>query len=756
MTSMEELYSYYCRRSDCKPNTKFLQLLSSSGPIEVFDFSDNYVGPKGLEPVIETARINVHLKTLNLSYNWLDRDCISKVVTMAVRHPSLTSLDISNNPLHASSSQPLLYLARSNLNIISINVAGTELNGTFLSKLDEILAGNVEKRNAAKRNEENETATIMTKKTQQDAVAAERPPDNTVQGSWTEDNSGGSPHFATWRLNNQYILTSKSPATLVNITLKQTHGRPQHIGFMVFLGKMGRKTLTFNATEILAESPMLEGTVTAQVVMPPIAGEPLNIIPFTFHPRRTGQFTLTATVDAHVPSSASNVDLSLRVVDPKFDWCHAGTLTGEWKGRSAGGTLNHMTWRSNPQFLLASQLSVPARKIKAHIIVTTKVDPDEVDNLLFGVAVVKPDLKQRPRLFLSEDDIIMIRDPERTNTIHMELDYSLTKNGVSIIPFASAPKLESEYTITCYTSEVCSLEPCAQQSKWTSYTRIGFWTEQTSGGCREENRANWVYNSCFNLHVDIACDAMFLIEATDVPPEVQNDPQFQVGVLVCHDTRDWPYVQPPKWVPVSGGKESMLWLNDLAAGDYVIVPCTKFGGFLATYHVIIHTSESVILSEENSLSDFITRRRMEQYEKDNEERAQRPLKAPPTKLLTNDSDTGAVATRERIIQEYLTTGKVYIDKDFPASDSSMYKDPSVIPKTAPATGPWKRPCEFLMEPVVFAPSQRANPSVDALVPGHFNNLWFLSALAVLKSRPEMLQRLFVSQFSEYGMYQIRF
>jgi calpain-15 len=100
---------------------------------------------------------------------------------------------------------------------------------------------------------------------------------------------------------------------------------------------------------------------------------------------------------------------------------------------------------------------------------------------------------------------------------------------------------------------------------------------------------------------------------------------------------------------------------------------------------------------------------------------------------------------KEIEDEVRLTGEKYFDLDFPPRDTSVFE--TNIDARFDVVVHWRRPEEFLhanyelgtLKCVVFQDS--CEPS--DIKPGILRNEWFLSALAILAERPELVERLFV-------------
>eukprot|EP00753_Platysulcus_tardus_P000361 PLAT10367.1.p1 GENE.PLAT10367.1~~PLAT10367.1.p1 ORF type:complete len:723 (-),score=420.00 PLAT10367.1:102-2270(-) len=104
----------------------------------------------------------------------------------------------------------------------------------------------------------------------------------------------------------------------------------------------------------------------------------------------------------------------------------------------------------------------------------------------------------------------------------------------------------------------------------------------------------------------------------------------------------------------------------------------------------------------------------------------------------------------------IAEGTLWEDADFPCSGDSLYRDGMMPPCGAPPahTVRWLRPAEICPgEPQLFIGGLG---SAD-VIQGQLGDCWFLSALSVMASRPELLHQLFVTTGQEaQGRYCVQF
>jgi hypothetical protein len=112
-----------------------------------------------------------------------------------------------------------------------------------------------------------------------------------------------------------------------------------------------------------------------------------------------------------------------------------------------------------------------------------------------------------------------------------------------------------------------------------------------------------------------------------------------------------------------------------------------------------------------------------------------------------------------VLQVQKTKSFGWVDPTFPPNEKSLYKNkfepkPPKDPQGIEIPIVWKRPHEFCPGTPVFFGGKATAADVRQ---GTLGDCWFLCAVAVITTRGDMLQRLFVNtNFGEYGVYACRF
>ena len=367
MTSLEDLYVYYCRRCDCKPNTKLAaelrHIFETNGNIrrlDKLDLSSNYVGRKGLAPALELARNIPSLQTLDLRNNMLEHEDLESIMKSLCRHASIRAINMSGNMLHDGSLGNILHLLKFNQRITEFAVEGNDFLEESKARIEDQLAEN---RILRAKYDEEQAALLVEDAAAGRSAAATLGDDSTIRalniravldGELTSDTSGGHFHYASWRKNPQYALYV-SEAALLTITL---HVRDpletRQLGFAVMRGNALLRVIECDESNLVTESPFDFKKPRVQVRIPaPVRKEettsPYIVMPFTFSPGKAATFTLVAEIELEPGQYDARGTVTLEPLESRYDWAVA-SVEGEWTVASAGGCTKCPTWRENTYY----------------------------------------------------------------------------------------------------------------------------------------------------------------------------------------------------------------------------------------------------------------------------------------------------------------------------------------------------------------------------------------------------------------------
>lgn len=111
--------------------------------------------------------------------------------------------------------------------------------------------------------------------------------------------------------------------------------------------------------------------------------------------------------------------------------------------------------------------------------------------------------------------------------------------------------------------------------------------------------------------------------------------------------------------------------------------------------------------------------------------------------------------RQHVLEYCKSNNEIFVDDSFPPAPKSLYYKPNAKNKTRVAT--WLRPNQVTVNAdsglswTVFR-----NPLPSDILQGVLGNCWFLSSLAVLAEREDLVRKVIVTrELCEHGVYQVR-
>ncbi|EAN77624.1 hypothetical protein, conserved [Trypanosoma brucei brucei TREU927] len=133
-----ELYSSYCKEEGCKPNTAVLQYIIDCGrryPLEKLILGNNYLGPRGLRPIVRLVDYCPTMMHLNIDENGADNDTVSLLCDVLMTHKGMQTISLRGNPITATGGKKLLALAEKNPKITHIDLDNTDVFQALLLKI---------------------------------------------------------------------------------------------------------------------------------------------------------------------------------------------------------------------------------------------------------------------------------------------------------------------------------------------------------------------------------------------------------------------------------------------------------------------------------------------------------------------------------------------------------------------------------------------------------------------------------------------
>lgn len=138
--SLREIYTKRCEELQCKPNSSICALLSDVPDefhsLTFLDLSKNFVGPRGILPVLDIVECCQRLRTLDFRDQQLSREAVEVICARLRCHPSVLRLNLSCNPVTLSGGAALLDLAKVNHIIQYITLEHTMVRPSMVIKIE--------------------------------------------------------------------------------------------------------------------------------------------------------------------------------------------------------------------------------------------------------------------------------------------------------------------------------------------------------------------------------------------------------------------------------------------------------------------------------------------------------------------------------------------------------------------------------------------------------------------------------------------
>ncbi|GAM26678.1 hypothetical protein SAMD00019534_098530 [Acytostelium subglobosum LB1] len=321
---------------------------------------------------------------------------------------------------------------------------------------------------------------------------------------WLGQAAGGSfsGNSATWKDNPKFLLDISVQSQITIVLGKEADvAKDIYIGFYVF--KVVDKNMPYiylTATNLVAKTNFLNGNEV--VYSQSYAPGTYMVVPCTYDSRQEGTFSVLC----YSESPINKTDLQDQVL----------TIRGEWRGNTAGGCLNHTTWRNNAQYLITNNGPLASK-------ITIVMDQLAKDTTLLhfaGFYVARSSVTQasntaHKKVFvLTPNDII--GNTEFINDFQVHYSFVLeASTSCIVIPCTFKPSIESEFTL-----RVISSQPTAaitQLAEWSSRRLAGEWRGVTCGGRYSNTSSTWTQNPRYQFHLPRAGRYTVILAQSEKP-----------------------------------------------------------------------------------------------------------------------------------------------------------------------------------------------------------------------------------------------
>ncbi|KAK7201086.1 calpain-like cysteine peptidase [Novymonas esmeraldas] len=144
--SQREIYKKRCDELGCACNSAVVRVLSDApddvASLTSLDLSRNFLGSKGVIPLLDVIEGATQLRSLDLRDQKLGNDAVEVICARLRRHPSLLKLNLSSNPITLAVSSALLELARQNTVIQYIYLEHTLVRPAMVTVIEVQLEKN--------------------------------------------------------------------------------------------------------------------------------------------------------------------------------------------------------------------------------------------------------------------------------------------------------------------------------------------------------------------------------------------------------------------------------------------------------------------------------------------------------------------------------------------------------------------------------------------------------------------------------------
>ena len=139
--SLLDEYKRCCAAANIKPNSGLLKKLPQTigEHVSEINLDLNYIGIKGVQPLIHILRRNRGLRLLNLKDNNLENNEVRQLVAVLLTEAGaeLTTLDLSNNPISLAGGSALMDLVTTQKTLVNISIRGTLIQPKVVERIVE-------------------------------------------------------------------------------------------------------------------------------------------------------------------------------------------------------------------------------------------------------------------------------------------------------------------------------------------------------------------------------------------------------------------------------------------------------------------------------------------------------------------------------------------------------------------------------------------------------------------------------------------
>ncbi|RNF05303.1 TPR repeat-containing protein [Trypanosoma rangeli] len=145
LTDLCELYRAYCVEEGCRVNSAVLRYIEDRGahyPLERLELSSNYLGARGLRPIIRLVEYSQTLTYLSMEGNGADNETVERLCGVLEKHLGLEYLSLRGNPITVTGGKRVLALVERNPRIIGVDLTDTDVFDALIYKITKATEAN--------------------------------------------------------------------------------------------------------------------------------------------------------------------------------------------------------------------------------------------------------------------------------------------------------------------------------------------------------------------------------------------------------------------------------------------------------------------------------------------------------------------------------------------------------------------------------------------------------------------------------------
>jgi len=391
---------------------------------------------------------------------------------------------------------------------------------------------------------------------------------------WKGETAGGCINHPTW-MNNPQVKFTVDQRCQIFISLQQYDSRYEHhkhtdyptTGIMVLARDQNDdyKQEHLDSREKVAALSQFLNIRESSVTFRADARQPYTVVFNRYLPNVPGKFI------AHICAESCPLQVvELSMMKPKT------TVKGEWKGASAGGCPNWLTWHNCPQFLLHLQ--------KSNTVTVTIVQERKPTMAYIGFHIYPANDKKMPVL----DPQAYVFQAQYLNGATVSSHVKLDAGYYNLVAATFDPGFEGKFGVVVQ-GEGASL---TEMKKWQVASIHGNWTlPDRAGGCNSGGNTDWPKNPkvWFRIQQPRLVNIGLEVE--------QNSPIRGIGFYV-HQSDDSKSIGKLVGKCAFKTEKEVTTSLQLPAGCYIIIACTHAKGVEGPHKVIVYTEDSPIVLQD--------------------------------------------------------------------------------------------------------------------------------------------------------------